>query len=459
MKSIGREGINQVMRRIKKSWLWRGFALGLMLTPLSLLAEPFQDLQGEVEQHYDSELKALFEHFHANPELSFVEVESAALIAERLKKEGYEVHTGIAQTGVVALLRNGDGPLVMMRADMDALPVKELTQLPYASTVMQQNSEGEMFPVMHACGHDVHMTSLIGTARYMAAHRETWAGTLMLIAQPAEEWKLSGAEAMRAARIWERFGTPDYAMAFHVTANLEAGLLFASSGAAYSAVDSLDIIVPGIGAHGASPHRGRDPVVIGSQIVLALQTIVSRELSPREPGVVTVGVFNAGNKRNVIGEEARLELTVRSDSRATRAKLLSAIERIAINIGRAGGLPDDRLPRIELKGGVPVTANDPDVAARVVMAWEKRLGTAMITTYEREGMGGEDFPFFTQEPDIPSVYFAVGGTTKARFKAFADRGESLPSHHSPLFEIEPRSSVISGVLGTVTALQALMPLR
>ncbi len=447
------------MKQIIESVIRGGVGLIVMLAPLLASADDVPDLQLEVQQHYDRELKDLFEHFHANPELSFVEFESAANIAKRLEAVGFEVHRGIAQTGIVALLRNGEGPLVMMRADMDALPVKELTQLPYASTVMQQNSEGDLFPVMHACGHDVHMTSLVGTARYMAAHQETWAGTLMLIAQPAEEWKVSGAEAMRAAGIWERFGTPDYALAFHVTADLEAGLLFASTGAAYSAVDSLDIIVPGIGAHGARPHRGRDTIVIASQNVLALQTIVARELSPREPGVVTVGVFNAGNKRNVIGEEARLELTVRSDSRATRTKLLAAIERIAVNIGRAGGLPDDRLPRIELKGGVPVTANDPELAARVLMAWEKRLGPAMVTTYDREGMGGEDFPFFTQAPDIPSVYFAVGGTTLARFKAFADRGESLPSHHSPLFEIEPKSSVISGVLGTVTALQAFMPQR
>ena len=293
----------------------------------------------------------------------------------------------------------------------------------------------------------------------MVSHKQTWSGTLMLIAQPAEEWKDSGAAAMRAAGIWERFGTPDFALGFHVAADIEAGKLFASRGAAYSAVDSLDIVVPGIGAHGASPHRGRDPIVIGAQIVLALQTIVAREVSPREPAVVTVGVFRAGNKRNVIGEEARLELTVRSDSGQTRTQLLAAIERIAVNIGRAGGLPEDRLPYIEMKGGVPVTENDANLASQVLKAWADELGEARIAVYEREGMGGEDFPFFTQEPAIPSVYFSVGGTSQARFAAFEAQGQSLPSHHSPLFQIEPRPAVISGVLGTVIALRSLMPKR
>ena len=276
-------------------------------------------LKQEVAKLYDQKLGSLFEHFHANPELSFVEFKTAARIATELSGLGFEVHTGIAQTGIVALLRNGEGPLVMMRADMDALPVKELTDLPYASTVVAENVEGDEFPVMHACGHDVHITSLIGTAEIMAASRANLVGDLDVNCSTRRGvGKESGAAAMRAAGIWERFGTPDYALGMHVSADIEAGKLFASTGAAYSAVDSLDIVVPGIGAHGASPHRGRDPVVIGAQIVLALQTVVARELSPREPGVITVGVFRAGTKRNVIGEEARLELTVRSDSRNTR---------------------------------------------------------------------------------------------------------------------------------------------
>ena len=275
----------KVARRILMMSVW-----GLATSSVALAAE--NALQEEVAALYDQSLEPLFKHFHANPELSFVEVKTAARMAKELSALGYEVHTGIARTGVVALLRNGAGPLVMMRADMDALPVKERSGLPYASQVIQENLEGQRFPVMHACGHDVHITSLIGTAKMMVSHKQTWSGTLMLIAQPAEEWKDSGAAAMRAAGIWERFGTPDFALGFHVAADIEAGKLFASRGAAYSAVDSLDIVVPGIGAHGASPHRGRDPIVIGAQIVLALQTIVAREVSPREPAVVTVGVFS-----------------------------------------------------------------------------------------------------------------------------------------------------------------------
>ena len=416
-------------------------------------------LEDEARQDYENYLGALFRYFHANPELSFVEFKTAARIARELESLGFEVTTGVGTTGVVAMMRNGDGPLVMMRADMDGLPVQERSSLPYASKVFQENSEGQVFPVMHACGHDVHMTSLIGSARRMVASKDTWSGTLMLVAQPAEEWKISGAKAMREDKIWERFGTPDYALAFHVAADIEAGKLFAPRNAAYSAVDSVDIIVPGIGAHGASPHRGRDPIVIGSQIVMALQTLVSRELSPREPGVVTVGVFKAGNKRNVIGEEARLELTVRSDNKGTREKLLSGIERIAVNIGRVAGLPEDRLPYVEMKGGVPVTANNEALVDRLTSRWGQEFGRDRLAQYERQGMGGEDFPFFTQAPYIPSVYFSVGGTPKENFVREAQGGTPVPSHHSPLFEIKPEPAVVSGVMATVSALRELMPVE
>ncbi len=419
----------------------------------------FESMQSEVQADYDDRLSALFEHFHANPELSFVEFKTAARLADELQSLGFEVHRGIGGTGVVALLANGPGPLVMMRADMDGLPVKEATGLSYASQVEQETVDGQLMPVMHACGHDVHITSLLGTALYMRNHRDDWSGTLMLLAQPAEEWKTSGAAAMKQDGVWAKFGTPDYALAFHVAAEIEAGKLYASEGAAYSAVDSIDITVPGIGAHGASPHRGKDPVVIASQIVLALQTIVARELSPREPGVVTVGVFRAGNKRNVIGESAKLELTVRSDSVETRAKLLSAIERIAVNTGRAAGLPEDRLPVVEVVGGVPVTANNPALASRVNDAWRTMLGDTYMTTYEREGMGGEDFPFFTQDPYIPSVYFSVGGTPPESFAREASGGAPVPSHHSPIFQIDPEPAITSGVMGTVTALQAIFDQR
>ncbi|XOV87549.1 MAG: amidohydrolase [Pseudomonadota bacterium] len=416
-------------------------------------------LQRAVDRDYDEHLDALFKHFHANPELSFVEYKTAARIASELRALGFTVTEGVGKTGVVALLANGEGPLVMMRADMDGLPVRELTGLPYASTVVQENVEGDSFPVMHACGHDVHITSLVGTARRMAADRDAWSGTLMLVAQPAEEWKDSGARAMRDDDIWARFGTPDYALAFHVSSEIEAGKIFAATAAAYSGVDSLDIVVPGIGAHGASPHRGKDPVLIGAQIVVALQTLVSRELSPREPGVVTVGVFRAGNKRNVIGEEARLELTVRSDSDATRQRLLEGIERIARHTGLAAGLPADRLPRVEMKGTLPVTENDTALVNRLTTRWQAELGAGALANYDRQGMGGEDFPWFTREPYIPSVYFQVGGTPAEDFEREVNGGAPVPSHHSPVFRIAPEPAVESGVIATVIALRELMPAR
>lgn len=424
------------------------------LPPISSASDA---LIADVKADYDTHLEALFHHFHANPELSFVEHKTASRLAAELRSTGFEVTEGVGRTGIVAMLENGPGPLVMMRADMDGLPVKELTDLPYASKATQVNDDGQEFPVMHACGHDVHITSLVGTARRMAAEKDSWSGTLMLIGQPAEEWKISGAQAMHQDNIWERFGQPEFALAFHVSATIEAGKIFVAESAAYSGADSVDIIVPGIGAHGASPHRGKDPILIGSQIVVALQQLVSRELDPREPGVVTVGVFRAGNKRNVIGEEAVLELTVRSDSPETRQTLLAGIERIAVNIGRAAGLPEDRLPRVESKGGVPVTVNDVSLVKRVTSRWRAELGDEVFADYERQGMGAEDFGFLTTDPYIPSAYFAIGGTPKERFEEEAAGGRAVASHHSPLFEITPEQSVRSGVVATVIALKELMP--
>ena len=416
-----------------------------------------QAIQTAVKADYDRHLGKLFRHFHANPELSFVENKTAARIAKELRSAGYKVTTGVGQTGLVAIMKNGPGPLVMMRADMDGLPVKELTDLAYASKATQVNSEGQEFPVMHACGHDVHITSLVGTARRMAELKQHWSGTLMLIGQPAEEWKISGAKVMREDNIWKRFGKPDFALAFHVSSEIESGKLFAARGAAYSGVDSVDIVVPGIGAHGASPHRGKDPVLVAAQIVVNLQTLVSRELSPREPGVVTVGVFKAGNKRNVIGEEARLELTVRSDSPETRDRLLSGIARIAEHTARAAGLPEDRLPIVENKGTLPVTSNDIALTDRLNAVWKDNLGAEVFADFERQGMGGEDFPWFTNDPYIPSVYFQVGGTPAADFEREATGGAAVASHHSPLFKIEPEPSIRTGVSASVIALLELLP--
>jgi amidohydrolase len=415
------------------------------------------ELGDAVQQDYDEHLAELFDHFHRNPELSTIEHETARRMAMELSLAGFVVTEGVGGTGVVAMLENGEGPLVMMRADMDGLPVEEKSGLPNASRAQQIDpiTGTEVF-VMHACGHDVHITSLVGTARYMVANRDKWAGTLMLVVQPAEE-RVLGARAMRDDKLWERFGTPDYALAFHVSAGDPAGKITVEEGDAYAGADTVDIIVHGVGAHGASPHRGKDPVLIGSQIVVALQTLVSRELPPRSPGVVTVGSFHAGTKHNIISDQAHLQLTVRNTNEETRKILLEGIERIAVNIGRAAGLPEDKLPEVIVSNeSVPPTVNDAALARRLRTAWMETFGEDSLHESPPEGMGAEDFPFFTVNPDIRSVYWSIGGTPQADLDAEAAGGPPVASHHSPLFKIAPEPSVTAGVESTVVALLELM---
>jgi len=414
------------------------------------------ELAESIEQDYDDYLWPLFDHFHRNPELSTVEFETAKRMAEELRSAGFDVTEGVGGTGVVAMLENGDGPLVMMRADMDGLPVEERSGLENASRAVQEDPlTGSMQKVMHACGHDVHITALVGTARQMAARRDDWSGTLMLIVQPAEERGI-GARAMREDGVYERFGTPDYAFAFHVAAGKPAGKITVHELDAYAGVDSVDIIVHGIGAHGASPHRGKDPVLIGSQIVVALQMLVARELEPRTPGVVTVGSFHSGTKHNIISDRAVMQLTVRNTSLETRERLLSGIERIAVNVGRAAGLPEDKLPEVIVADEtVPPTLNTPELVQRLRAAWSEALGDAAFYDVPPSGMGGEDFPYFTQNPSIPTVYWQIGGTPQADLDAEAAGGPPVPSHHSPLFKIDPGPSVRSGVESTVVALMEI----
>jgi hippurate hydrolase len=429
--------------------------LVLLLFPGSSRAA--EDLHEAITEDYEGYLADLFDHFHRNPELSLVEFKTAARMARELRAVGFDVTEGVGGTGVVALLKNGDGPTVMMRADMDGLPVEEKSGLANASKAIQESPiTGGVVSVMHACGHDVHLASLIGTARYMSGHREDWKGTLMLIVQPAEERAL-GAKAMKLDRLWERFGTPDYALAFHVTSRDRSGLINVSEGSPYAGADTVDIIIHGVGAHGASPHRGKDPIVLGSQIVLALQTLVSRELAPREAGVVTVGSFHAGTKHNIISDRAQLQLTVRSTNAETREKLLDGIKRIAINMGRVAGLPDDKLPEVVVaKESVPPTTNDPELARRLRAAWSNAFGEDEVIDKPSKGMGAEDFPYFTTDPKITAVYWSIGGTPQSDFDIEAAGGAQVPSHHSPLFKIEPKPSVTRGVESTVVALITLM---
>jgi hippurate hydrolase len=415
------------------------------------------ELGEAVKKDYDEYLWPLFDHFHRNPELSLIEHDTAARMAEELRSAGFDVTEDVGGTGVVAIMKNGDGSLVMMRADMDGLPVEEKSGLENASRKMQIDpiTGNEVF-TMHACGHDVHITSLVGTARQMAANKDAWRGTLMLVVQPAEE-RVLGARAMRDDEIWERFGKPDYALAFHVSSQNVSGQVNISEGSPFAGADTVDIIIHGVGAHGAHPHGGKDPIVLGSQIVLALQTLVSRELPPRWPGVVTVGSFHSGTKHNIISDRAHLQLTVRNTSPETREILLNGIKRIAENMGRVAGLPEDKLPEVIIsEESVPPTVNDADLAQRLKSAWQESLGSERVVDIPTKGMGAEDFPFFTIDPDITSVYWVVGGTPKEDFEREAAGGELVPTHHSPLFKISPEPSVRAGVESTVVALMELM---
>lgn len=400
----------------------------------------------------------LFTYFHKNPELSFKETNTAKRLAAELTSLGFTVTTGVGGTGVVAIMENGSGPRVLVRADMDGLPVKEDTGLPYASTAVQKNVEGIERPVMHACGHDMHMTSLVGTARRLVATRDDWSGTLMLIGQPAEE-RIGGAKAMMEDNLYERFGRPDYALALHVAAGEPAGQLVYSKSLSYSSSDSVNIRVYGVGTHGASPHLGNDPIVLASQIVGALQTLVSREISPLEAGVVTVGSFHAGNKHNIISDHADLQLTVRSNDEAVREKLLQGIKRIAENMGRVAGLPEDKLPKVDLSvESTPVTINNTPLAERIDAAFRANFPADAITPYEQKGMGAEDFPYFTNvTPPVPGFYFNVGGTLPSDIQAEKNGGPKVAGHHSPFFKIDPELSIKSGVKAMTVAVMELMP--
>ena len=409
-------------------------------------------LKAAVQSDYDMNLAALFDHFHRNPELSGLEVQTSARMAAELSALGYEVTTGVGGTGVVAVLKNGDGPTVMIRADMDGLPLNEQSGLSNASTARQTDSDGIEKPVMHACGHDVHITALVGTARQMMARKANWAGTLVLIAQPAEE-RIFGARAMVQDGLYSRFPKPDYALAFHVSADLATGSLEVPLGITSSSSDSVDIAVHGVGTHGAYPHLGVDPIVVASAIVMNLQTLPSRSINPLEGAIVTVGSFHGGIKHNIISDRVDLQLTVRSDNPETRTALLDGIDRVARGTALALGVPEDKLPTVVRSPteNTPPTINDAATAQRVRDVLTASLGAGTLTDSPRTGMGAEDFAYFvTPESGVKGVYFSVGGTP-------ADQLAGAPGHHSPLFKVEPEPSVTLGVEASVLAAEALMP--
>ncbi|MEE4211460.1 MAG: amidohydrolase [Parvularcula sp.] len=416
---------------------------------LSLTAASAQDLPAEVDEDW-AYLRSLYEHLHANPELSFMEEKTAKRMAREIKKLGFDVTEKVGKTGVVGVMRNGDGPVVMLRADMDGLPVKEDTGLHYASTAEGKNRLGETQPIMHACGHDVHMTSLIGTLRRLSENKDDWSGTLVAVFQPAEELG-EGAKAMIDDGLYERFPKPDYVLGLHDAAALPAGMVAYTEGFALANVDSVDIYVRGVGGHGAYPHTAIDPVVIGAQIVTSLQTLVSRETDPLDSAVVTVGAFNAGMKHNIISDQAHLQLTVRSYSDETRQRLLDGIKRIARAQAMAAGLPEELMPRVEVSDPyTPATYNDPDLTARVAAVFRKEIGEDRVMETSPV-MGGEDFSQFGRtEDDIPTMIYWIGAVAQDRFEASRNGGEELPSLHSPFFAPEPEPTIKTGVR-TMTA--------
>lgn len=397
-------------------------------------------------------LVELFKHFHENPELSMQEAKTSDRLARELSSLGFTLTRNIGKTGLVGTLKNGEGPVLLIRADMDALPVQEKTGLDYASTARQVNLEGIDMPVMHACGHDMHVTTLVGVARRMVELKQRWRGTLLLLGQPAEE-ALGGAKAMVADGLYRRVGRPDYALALHSAARYPAGKIAFSDGLMYSSADTVRIDVRGVATHGASPHLGTDPVVIGSQIVLALQNIVTREISPIEPALITVGAFRAGTAPNVISDEARLDVTVRANTERTRAKLLRSIERLALHTARAAGVPEHLLPVVSvMPDGAPTTTNDAALARRVRAAMEQGMGAEAFIEWQQTDMGAEDFPDLVNvDPKIPSVYFEVGGTPPEKLAS-----GQWAEHHSPLFRIDPEPSIKAGVEAmTLAAIELL----
>ena len=387
----------------------------------------------------------LYKELHANPELSYQEIETSARLAVILKEMGYEVTEGFGGNGVVAILKNGKGKTIMLRADMDGLPVKERTGVSYSSKKKVINLEGQEVFTMHACGHDIHMTVLIGAARALIESRNKWQGTLILILQPAEEVS-GGARAMLREGLYTNYPRPDYNLALHVSADLEAGKVGYISGYAMANVDSVDILVKGIGGHGAYPHKTKDPIMLATQLVMALQTIVSREISPLEPAVVTVGSIHGGTKHNVIPNEVKLQLTIRSYSDSVRNKTLAGIKRIAENLARSAGLPNTLYPVITIKDEyTPAVFNDPKLTRKLKQSFEKALGKDNVIQVSQV-MAGEDFGMYGRiKPIIPTSLFWLGSVNKTKYNLSNKRGNPLPSLHSDVFMPDPIPTINTGI--------------
>ena len=434
--------------------------------PLILIAS-LPAAAGDLAEAVDAKLPALLEtyrHFHANPEISYLERETSRLVAGRLRELGFEVTEEVGEYGVegrvsyglVAVLENGDGPTVMVRTDLDGLPIEERTGLPWASRARQTAESGDEVFTMHACGHDLHMTSFLGTAAMLAGRQDDWSGTLVMIGQPAEE-RGAGARAMLAGGLYERFPRPEVVLGLHTNASLAAGRVGLVPGYALANVDSVDITVRGAGGHGAYPHTTKDPVTLAALLVINLQTIVSRQVSPLDPAVITVGSIHGGTKHNIIPDEVKLQLTVRSYRPEVRRYLLDAIRRTAEQTARAAGFPDELLPVIGHKEEefTPSTYNDPELVERLTGLFSGVLGEEAVLRMQPV-MGGEDFSRYALEGEIPITIFWLGAVDPEKVRHAEETGATLPSLHSSEFAPLPGPAIRTGVLAMTSAVLDLM---
>ncbi len=432
---------------------------------LALAASP--GLAQDLPAFANSELPGLvdiYKGIHSHPELSHHEEHTSALLAEELRKAGYTVTEHVGKYpdgsqayGVVAILKNGDGPTLLIRTDLDALPIIEETGVPYASTVKAKNPAGQDVGVMHACGHDIHITTMIGVGRALAAEKSSWHGTVMLIGQPSEE-TIDGAKAMLADHLYERFGTPDMAIALHDTNTRAAGTVGITSGAAQASSTSVDVTIRGIGGHGAAPQLAKDPVVMAAEFIVQLQTIVSRQENPLDPAVVTVGRINGGTKRNIIPNEVKLELTTRCFSDHARQVILDGIESTARGVAVSNAVPDDLFPIVTVLDAesTPVNYNNPALTARVRTALVQALGAQNVID-EPPDMPSEDFGAFGLEGHkIPTVMFWLGAMNPEKFATAQAAGILLPGPHNSHFQPDPEPTLRTGVVAMTTVAISLL---
>jgi amidohydrolase len=442
--------------------------LWLMMLFCSMFACVAPAQQAKIDVMVDQQLPSLvtiYKGIHTSPELSHHEEKTSALLARELRLLGFEVteHVGKYPNpdwhgyGVVALMKNGAGPTVLVRADMDALPVEEQTGLPYASRVRTKNDAGQDVGVMHACGHDIHVASLIGTARALAQLKDQWHGTLVLIGQPAEE-TIDGARAMLADGLYSRIPKPDYALALHDYSDMEVGKVGYTSGYALASSTSVDVIIRGRGAHGSRPEVSKDPIVLAAEFIMAIQTIVSRENSPFDPAVVTVGAIHGGTKYNIIPDDVHLQLTIRTYKEEVRQHILASLDRIAKGVALAGGVPEDRAPIVKASDTevTPAMYNDPALTAREAAALRQGLGAENVVE-QPPVMGSEDFGQFGLEGhQIPTFMFRVGAIDEERIAKSQQSGVPLPSLHSSLFWPVPEPTIRTGVRAMTVAVLELM---